>query len=203
LLNFFSFFQKIDEKIFALINDWKSKDSYQQINQKIMSLEDQQQKLITKSLFMTFTLLPLATALILLVFVFAKSSRIADKEDLLTLSDHQLVIAKQFERFSSEMIAQISVSSDDEIKSSLSQSPVAHLQRKLNFNSFVQTPVGGSYGANSLNLKFSQISTPDLATLTRYFYENFRIRILGANIERNNTNKLLNGELSLHFYSTL
>ena len=198
----FAFFKVIDEKIFSAIGEFKQNEQYITINQKISNLDDAYQKLIRNTIFVFLFFLPIAVTFSTFYILYNKLDSISTKKEILQLIDHQLVLIKQVDQFSASLISNQSMSSEEDVKTSIASNPtLSGLNTKLSYENFTQTPMAGNLNANELSIKFSEISTPDLTSLIKFLFENYKARISHININRNEQRKLLQGELNIHVIS--
>lgn len=202
MFKLFSYLKILDEKIFAMIADLKNSPSYTNLNQKIVSLDAPYQKVLQFSSFALILFLPIIVGLFMLSLIYSVNSRIGHKLEIIELADIQLSLNKNFQAFSNTIIATDSINTEDDLRSALAGNPaLAGTSAKISYKDFNQSPLIGNYKDSQLTISFSEVSTPDLASVLSFFLEQYKARIVKANLNRSTQKKLLQGEIALNIIS--
>lgn len=202
MLKVFSYLKLLDEKIFALVADFKNGDFYNNLNQKINSLDEPVQKAIQLCCFSLVLFIPIIVGTLLVVMIYNTSSRISHKSQIVELTEIQLSLTKQVEKFNNTIIAQSSVETEDDIRSAITNNTtIGAMAPKIDYKNFNQTPLVGNFKDSQLTITFNEISTIDLADLLNFFYKEYKARIINASLNRNDKKKLLDGEISFNIIS--
>lgn len=202
MFKIFSYLKFLDEKVFSFITDLKNNEHYTNLNQKILSLDEPYQKIIQLSSFFLILLMPIFTLSIIVLFVFSLNGRIDKKKQIIELVDLQLTLNKQVQGFSNTLISSLTLNSEEDVKSSFSANPLFYsILSKVTYTNFSQTPLIANYKDSQITMRFNQVSTPDLANLIKFFYEQYKARIVQTSINRSPQNKLIQGEISFNIIS--
>ena len=202
MFKLFNYLKYIDERVFSFISEVKNNEHYSNLNQKILSLDEPYQKLIQLSTFCIVLFMPVFIFLITLSVIFNATDRINQKKHILELVETQLSLSKQVQSYSNTLISPMGITSEDDIKSNLSANPLlASINSKISYANFNQVPLISNYKDSQLTMRFNQISTPDLANLIKFFYEQYKARIIQSSINRSPQNKLIQGEISFNIIS--
>ena len=122
--------------------------------------------------------------------------------EIIELADTQLSLNKQLQAFSNTLIASNSINSEEDLRSAVGSNPaLAGTNAKLTYKDFNQTPLVGNYKDSQFTISFNEVSTPDLASVLSFFFEQYKARIVKANLNRSAQKKLLQGEIGLNIIS--
>jgi len=202
MFKLFSYLRILDEKFFNLITDLKNNEQYQNLNQKILALDENYQKLVQFFVFSLTLFLPLVALSVMLFSIFSISNRIDEKKQILELVDLQLSINKQVQNFNNTLISSLSLNSEEDIRGMFASNPIfTSINNKISYTNFSQTPLIANYKDSQVTLKFNQISTPDLTNVLKLLYEQYKARIVQASINRSPQNKLIQGEIAVNIIS--
>jgi hypothetical protein len=202
MFKIFSYLKILDEKFFNLITELKNNEQYQNLNQKILSLDEGYQRLVQFFAFSLTLFLPLFTLAGLFLIIFSVTNRIDEKKQILELLDLQLSINKQVQNFNNTLISSLSLNSEEDLKGMVASNPMfSSINNKISYTNFSQTPLISNYKDSQITLKFNQISTPDLTNILKLLYEQYKARVVQASINRSPQNKLIQGEISVNIIS--
>lgn len=202
MFKLFNYLRILDEKFFTIIADFKNSEFYSNLNQKIITLDEPYQKLIQTSSFCLILFLPIIVSLFVFTSIYNSNTRISQKKEVLELIDVQLSLNKQVETFNNTVVTSALISSEEDFKNAISSNPLLSvLSNKISYSEFNQSPLMSNFKDSLITLKFNEISTPDLANVVSFFYEEYKARIVKTSINRDSQKKLLQGEVSFNIIS--
>jgi hypothetical protein len=196
------FFKTLDEKIFEQCKKWQESPNFQQLNQKILSLDEPLKYIIQKSIIGLLFFIPLSCLLFSFFFLYQKHSMISDKkiliEQIATLSD----IVNAPKELEHSLVSPLSINSDQDIMQLIQNTHnLKNTASKISFEELFKEPYVPGLSQINVQLTFNKLSSPELSSIMTLLYEQLKIRIQSVSVDRDNALKLLKGKIALNFYS--
>ncbi|MBC7540918.1 MAG: hypothetical protein H7281_19005 [Bacteriovorax sp.] len=192
-------FIKIDEFIFQKLDFFKSDASFQKINELLVSLDEDQQKLFAQLL--TFTLIIIPYLFVMTLWWGNHKARVNHDvksqilEQVSTLNGNKETLAN----VSSTYLAPVAILGaedlDNKIRNLMSANSIE--QSKVRVLNFTQVSTTSSIAKIEAILSFQNFGTLDFSNFVRTLVEQEKFKVLRISLIKNKTTNLLSGEVSL------
>lgn len=192
-------FIKIDEYIFQKIDLLKNDGSFQKINDLLMGIDEERQKIFIQIFVFLFLIAP---------FIFVtgiwwgnhnlrNSIEIKSQilEQIATLNGSKDTLVNVSSNFVSPMPILGREDLDNKIRNIMSQSGID--QSKVHVTNFNQLSTSSSISKIEATLNFTSFGTQDFSNFMRSLVEQEKFKIMRVNLTKNTNTNLLQGELTL------
>lgn len=197
-----SYFKKIDDGVFKVIDDFQESSSYNKLTDSLDSLDDTSKNFLGFLIGFIVITLPLAIC----IYLFLRNSGYRDdleiKEETFAAAREFLATRASIDKSSGALVSNSVISSVNQVRSTVN----GHLenigiqQSAVQIQNFSQENINASVIQSKANVVFKEISTEELMKFINLMSLRSRFKIDYLKIQRVPTNGLLNGTFGvMHF----
>lgn len=194
-----SFFSSIDKFIFSKLDVLKNDSFMVRINDSILALDEQKQKVISQIITFTFIFIPFAVAALFWFTNYQLKKEIEIKKQIVEQVEVMNSSNQTLATVSQDSVALTSIARQNDlenrIRNILSISGID--QQKVNVTDFSQASTSSSITKINATLNFSKFGTQDFSKFLRALIDRERFKIYDIEINRNQSNDLLDGTISV------
>ncbi len=192
-------FIKIDEFIFQKIDLFKTDGSFHKINELLIGLEEDQQKIFAQVLTFTLLIIPFLFVMTLWWGNHKTKANLEVKNQILDqiafLNGNKGTLTSVSANYISPVPILGQEDLDNKIRNIMSASSIDQSKvRILNFN---QLSTSNSIAKIEASLSFQNFGTQDFSNFMRALVEQEKFKVMRINLTKNKTSNLLQGEVSL------
>ncbi len=191
-------FIKVDEFIFQKLDLLKNDSSVSKINEFMLTLEEQQQRLVTQAITFGFIIIPFIAVLSIWWSNSKIKQGIQTKTQILEQISQLNANKSALMTVSNNYIAPYAISSqmdlDNKVRSIMSSNNIDAKKANVRFNLLSTT---SSVTKVEAIINFHDFGTQDFSNFLRNLTENERFKVTKVNLTKNTSTNLLQGELTL------